>query len=82
MAVEVDRAVEGRGAFDVASGALQRSSAIFRYAIKAGRVTYNPAADKKGLVKTRRVEHRSASSRLSCRTFSRNWILIPANCCV
>ena len=62
MVLEVIRAVESRGALDVASRVLQRTSAIFRYAIQTGRVSYNPAADMKGVLKTRKVEHRSAIS--------------------
>lgn len=63
MVLSVIRAVESRGALDVASRILQRTSAIFRYAIQTGRATYNPAADMKGVLKTRKVEHRSAISR-------------------
>jgi hypothetical protein len=48
MVLEVIRAVESRGALDVASRVLQRTSALFRYAIQTGRATYNPAADMKG----------------------------------
>jgi hypothetical protein len=62
MVLEVIRAVESRGALDVASRFLQRTSAIFRYAIQTGRASYNPAADMKGVLKTRKVEHRSAIS--------------------
>ena len=63
MVLGVIRAVESRGALDVASRILQRTSAIFRYAIQTGRAIYNPAADMKGVLKTRKVEHRSAISR-------------------
>lgn len=62
MVLEVIRAVESRGALDVASRVLQRTSAIFRYAIQTGLAIYNPAADMKGVLKTRKVEHRSAIS--------------------
>ncbi len=62
MVLEVIRAVESRGALDVASRVLQRTSAIFRYAIQTGRASYNPAADMKGVLKTRKVEHRSTIS--------------------
>ena len=78
MVLEVIRAVESRGALDVASRVLQRTSAIFRYAIQTGRAIYNPAADMKGVLKTRKVEHRSTISRVNCRTSSRSSILIPA----
>ena len=63
MVLSVIRAVESRGALDVASRVLQRTSAIFRYAIQTGRAVYNPAADMKGVLKTRKVEHRSTISR-------------------
>ena len=62
MVLEVIRAVESRGALDVASRILQRTSAVFRYANQTGRATYNPAADMQGVLKTRKVEHRSAIS--------------------
>jgi integrase len=63
MVLSVIRAVESRGALDVASRVLQRTSAIFRYAIQTGRAIYNPAADMKGVLKTRKVEHRTTISR-------------------
>jgi integrase len=63
MVLSVIRAVESRGALDVASRVLQRTSAIFRYAIQTGRAIYNPAADMKWVLKTRKVEHRTAISR-------------------
>lgn len=62
MVLGVIRSVESRGALDVASRVLQRTSAVFRYAIQTGRSSYNPAADMKGVLKTRKVEHRSAIS--------------------
>jgi integrase len=62
LVLEVIRAVEYRGALDVASRVLQRTSAVFRYAIQTGRATYNPAADMKGVLKTRKVENRAAIS--------------------
>jgi len=60
MVLDVIRAVESRGALDVASRVLQRTSSVFRFAIQTGRATYNPAAEMKGVLKTRKVEHRSA----------------------
>ena len=62
MVLEVIRAVESRGALDVASRVLQRTSSIFRFAIQTGRATYNPASDMRGVLKTRKVEHRSTIS--------------------
>jgi integrase len=63
MVLDVIRSVEARGALDVASRVLQRTNAVFRYAIQTGLATYNPAADMKGVLRTRNVEHRSAISR-------------------
>jgi integrase len=63
MVLGVIRTVESRGALDVASRVLQRTNAIFRYAIQTGRAIYNPAADMKGVLKTRKAEHRSTISR-------------------
>jgi integrase len=63
MVLEALRAVESRGALDVASRVLQRTSAIFRFAIQTGRAIYNPAADMQGVLKTRKVVHRSTISR-------------------
>lgn len=63
MVLEVIRAVESRGALDVASRVQQRTSAVFRYAIQTGKTTYNPAADMQGVLKTHKVEHHSAMSR-------------------
>jgi len=48
------RKIENRGALDVAGRVLQRSSAVFRYAIQTGRATYNPATDLQGTLKTRK----------------------------
>jgi hypothetical protein len=52
MVVDVIRAVESRGALDVASRVLQWTSSVFRFAIQTGRATYNPAAEMKGVLKT------------------------------
>jgi integrase len=61
--LETVRKVEKRDALDVASRILQRVSSVYRYAIQTGRVTYNPAADLVGSLKTRKVTHRAALSR-------------------
>lgn len=63
MVLEAVRKVEKRGALDVASRALQRAKAVFRYAIQTGRAEYNPASDLAGALKTRKVEHRAALGR-------------------
>jgi integrase len=68
MILSVIRAGESRGALEVASRVLQRTRAIFRYAIQTGRAVYDPAADMKGVLKTRQVEHRSTIPRDSLLT--------------
>ena len=55
--LEVIRKVEKRSALDVASRILQRCGAVFRYAIQTGRANFNPAAELKGVLKTRKVQH-------------------------
>lgn len=61
--LEMVRKVESRDALDVASRVLQRSSAIFRYAVQTGRAQINPASELKGVLKTRKVQHRAAATR-------------------
>lgn len=56
------RRIEKRGALDIASRALQRVSAVYRFAILTGRAEHNPAADFTGVLKTRKVKHRAALS--------------------
>ena len=54
----VIRAVEERGALDVASRVKQRISSVFRYAIQTARCEFNPADQLQGVIRTRKVEHR------------------------
>ncbi len=61
--LEVIRVAERRGALDVAGRLSQRCGAIFRYAIQTGRASYNPAADLRGAIKSRKVTHRPALGR-------------------
>src|SRR5215212_705970 len=61
--LECLRRIEKRNALDMASRLLQRVSAVYRYAISTGLVTYNSAADLVGSLKTRKVTHRAALSR-------------------
>ncbi len=35
-------------------------NAVFRYAVQTGLATYNPAAEMRGVLKTRKVVHRAA----------------------
>lgn len=54
------RAIESRGALEIAHRTAQRVAAVFRYAVLTGRAKYNPAADLRGAVATRKVEHMKA----------------------
>jgi integrase len=57
------RRIEARNALSVAARVLQQISSVYRYAIRTGRATYNPAADLTGSIRTRRTIHRAALSR-------------------
>lgn len=61
--LSVVRQVESRGALDVAGRVLQRTSAVFRFAVQTGKATVNPAAELTGVLKTRRTQHRAALPR-------------------
>ena len=54
------KAVEENGRFEVASRLQQRTSAIMRYAIQNGYISYNPAQDLKRVVSKIKVNHRPA----------------------
>lgn len=58
--LEVIRTIEERGSYEIASKVLQRIAAVCRYAVQTGMAMYNPAADMRGVLKTRRVVHRAA----------------------
>jgi integrase len=58
--LQVIRAIEKRGALEIASKVLQRITAVFRYAVQTGKATYNPASEMRGVLKTRKVKHRAA----------------------
>ncbi|MGR0480940.1 MAG: tyrosine-type recombinase/integrase [Candidatus Electronema sp. V4] len=62
MVLEAVRSIEERGALEMARKALQRINAVFRYAVQTGKATYNPAADMRGALKSRKVIHRAALS--------------------
>ena len=57
------KAIEKRGALEVAHRTAQRISSVCRYAVLTGRAKYNPAADLRGAIKTRKVEHMKAMPR-------------------
>lgn len=63
MILQVIRPIEKRGSLEIASKVLQRMAAVFRYAIQTGKATYNPAADMRGVLKTKKVTHRAALQR-------------------
>lgn len=48
---------------EVAHRTAQRISAVFRYAVLTGCAKYNPAADLRGAIATRKVKHMTALSR-------------------
>lgn len=54
------KAVEKRGALDVAARLKQRVVCIMRYAVQTGLIDYNPAQDLTGAIATRKVVHRPA----------------------
>lgn len=51
------RKIEGRGAYDAANDARSYAGFVFRYGIATGRAERDVAADLKGALKTRRVQH-------------------------
>ena len=65
----VIRAVEARGALDVAARVVQRCANVFRFAILTGRCTSNPASELRGVIKQRKVEHRAALGRVDIPEF-------------
>jgi len=58
--LKVLRNIESRGALEIAHKVHQRMNAVFRYATQVGLITFNPAADMKGALKTRKVVHQTA----------------------
>ena len=56
----VIRAIEARGALDVAGRVKQRIRSVFRYAIQTARCEYNPADQLQGVIETRKITHRAA----------------------
>jgi len=57
MVLQIVRSVESRGAGETARKCLEMMNSVFRYAIQTGRATYNSAADMRGVLKSRKVEH-------------------------
>jgi len=58
--LQVIRAIEKRGALEIASKVLQRITAVLRYAVQTGKAAYNPASEMRGVLKSRKVQHRAA----------------------
>ena len=58
--IAVVRKIEQRGALDVASRVLQDIRRVCRYAVQTGRLTFNPAIDLTGVLKTRASSHRDS----------------------
>jgi integrase len=61
--IECLRTIEQRGAIEVAHRTAQRIATVFRYAVNTERATFNPAADLRGVLKTRKVTHLKAMPR-------------------
>jgi len=57
MVLEVIRTLESRGSLEIARKTLQRIAAVCRYAVQTGRATFNPAADMRGVLKAKKVQH-------------------------
>ena len=57
MVLQIIRSVESRGAGETARKCLEMMNSVFRYAIQTGRASYNSAADMRGVLKSRRVQH-------------------------
>jgi integrase len=57
MVLKIIRAVESRGAGETAKKCLEIMNGVFRYSIQTGRATYNPAADMRGVLISRKVVH-------------------------
>jgi integrase len=57
------KAIEKRGSLEIAHRTAQRIRAVCRFAVLTGRAKHNPAADLRGALKTRKVEHMKALPR-------------------
>ncbi len=58
--LHVIKAIEARGALDVASRVLQSVTQIFRYGVQISLLQYNPATELQGVVKTFKSKHRDS----------------------
>lgn len=57
------RAIEARGALEMARKTLERINGACRYAVQTGRALYNPASDMQGVLKPKRVVNHPALSK-------------------
>lgn len=77
--LEAIRAIEGRGAHEIAARALQRVRAVCAYAIATGRARHNPAAEIKGaLAPQPKVKHFAALTEKELPDFLRAVAAYPA----
>jgi integrase len=60
MVLEVIRAIESRGALEIAKRTLQRVNAVFTYAIVVGKLELNPASGLAKVLKPAKVKHQTA----------------------
>lgn len=66
------KAIEKRGALEIAHRTAQRITAVCRYAVQTGRAKHNPAADLRGVIATRKVKHMTAMPREEMPAFLEN----------
>jgi len=79
MVLDAMRAIEGRGAHEIAARALQRVRATCAYAIATGRARSNPAAEIKGAMAPQpKVKHFAALSEKELPEFLRAVAAYPA----
>ncbi len=71
MILEMIKKVEDRGALETAKKVLQRTTAVFQYAIQTGRATHNLAREMRGVLKSRKVSHHKALTRKELPQFLR-----------
>lgn len=62
MVLQIIRTLESRGSLEIARKTLQRIAAVCRYAVQTGRATFNPAADMRGVLKAKKVQHHAMIS--------------------
>lgn len=72
------RAIEKRGALEIASRVRQRSSAVFRYAIATDRCNSNPATELRGALKSPKRAHYKTIEKGGLAILK---IVVRENCC-